>query len=210
MSSEKWKKLNKKMAGAAAEKKASLRGVKIASVIAEALRQINVDAILVGGSAVAFYTEGKYTTQDIDMIAPSGKDTEHIMKQIGFSRHGKDYIHDDLDIYVEFPSDQLEPTEQINIINVGNIKLKIISIEDMIVDRLCAFKYWKSEIDGVNALIMIELGIGDQRRIEDRAREEDVLDALDYLEHAREITIRKKLTPKKSSELLRKYFRRSV
>lgn len=207
--SEKWKKLQDKIKRASKEKDRALRGVKVAAVISEALKEIGIDPILVGGSAVAFYTEGKYTTHDIDMISPSGKDIEEVMGRLGFSKFGKDYSNKQLKIYVEFPSDALGPTEKVNIIKVGTSRLKIISIEDLIVDRLCAFKYWGSTVDGVNALIMLELGIAKKARVEDRAREEDVLDALDFVENALERIIRTKLTPKQASELLARFHRKS-
>jgi predicted nucleotidyltransferase len=203
-----WKKFKARLQSAAREKDLALRGVKIAAVISRALQEIGIDPILVGGSAVAFYTEGKYTTHDIDMISPSGKETDEIMKQLGFTKYGKDYSNEKLKIYVEFPGDALGPTEKINIIKTGGVKLKIISLEDLIVDRLCAFKYWRSSIDGLNALMMIELGIADRKRVEDRAREEDVLDALDFVEDILEKIIRRKLPPAQASELLASFHRR--
>lgn len=206
--SEKWKRLQDKLGRAAKEKDTALRGVKVAAVVSDALREIGIDPILVGGSAVAFYTEGKYTTHDIDMISPSGKDIEEIMKRLGFSKFGKDYSNKKLKIYIEFPSDALGPTEKVNIIKIGTSRLKIISVEDLIVDRLCAFKYWRSTIDGVNALIMLELGIADRKRVERRAREEDVLDALDYVEDVLKKVIRKRLSPGQASDLLAKFHRR--
>lgn len=207
--SEKWKRLRDKLNRASREKDGAFRGVKIAAVISEAFREIDIEPVLVGGGAVAFYTEGKYTTRDIDMISPSGKDIEEIMERLGFSKFGKDYSNKKLKIYVEFPSDALGPTERANIIRIGTSRLKIISIEDLIVDRLCAFKYWRSTVDGVNALIMLELGIADKARVEDRAREEDVLDALDYIEDSLQIIIRKRLPPAKASDLLAKYHRKA-
>jgi hypothetical protein len=130
------------------------------------------------------------------------------MKRLGFSKFGKDYSNKKLKIYVEFPSDALGPTERTNVLKVGTSRLKIISIEDLIVDRLCAFKYWRSTVDGVNALIMLQLGMAIKARIEDRAREEDVLDALDYIEDALEKIVRKKLKPARASDLLAQFHRK--
>lgn len=81
-------------------------------------------------------------------------------------------------------------------------------IEDLIVDRLCAFKFWGSGVDGLNALIMLELGAADRERVEQRAGDEDVLDALDYLEEVLEDSTRLKMTPSETSMMLMKYFRK--
>jgi len=206
--SGKWKGLADRLARAAKEEDKARRGVRIAAVLSDALADIRVSPILVGGSAVAFYTDGRYATRDIDMICPSGKDVEEIMERLGFSRHGKDYVHERLKIYAEFPGESLGATERIAVIDVDGSHLKIISLEDLIVDRLCAFKFWRSGIDGINVLIMLELGIADRGRIEERAREEDVLDALDYVEDVLEKSTRRKLSPAQASELLQKYHRR--
>jgi len=184
------------------------RGVKIAALISEALKSINIDPILVGGSAVAFYTEGKYTTDDIDMVAPSGPEVQKIMSLLGLKKTGKDFINEDLGIYIEFPSEFLGPTEKTNTISIKNSELTIISIEDLIIDRLASFKFWQSTIDGVNALMMLELGIANKERVEKRAREEDVLDALDYIENTLETIIRKKLSVDEATEKLNRYHKR--
>ena len=208
MPSEKWKKIKKKLRKASREKDESLRGVRIAAVIADALREVNIDPVLVGGAVVSFYTEGKYTTRDIDMISPSGKEVDEVMAQLGFVKQGKDFVNETLSIYVEFPSDSLGPTEKVNVTRVDGTKLKIISLEDIIVDRLCAFKFWRSDVDGVNAMIMLELGEADKIRLEHRASEEDVLDALDYVKYVLETVIRKRLSPTEANQLLKRFAKR--
>lgn len=132
--SEKLKNLLKK---AAAEKNAARRGVRIAAVIAQALRQIGQDPVLVGGAAVEFYSEGEYTTRDIDMVAPGGRELWVAMEQLGFARRGKDFIHEAFEIYVEFPAETLGGERKSDSLDVDGMPLQIISIEDLIVDRLC-------------------------------------------------------------------------
>ncbi|MFH1653861.1 MAG: hypothetical protein ABIE74_07365 [Pseudomonadota bacterium] len=208
MKLKKYQKLKNALKKAIKEADLGIRGVKIASVIAEALHEIDIDPVLVGGAAVAFYSDGRYVTEDIDMLAPSGPDVQEVMEELGFSRFGKDYINKELNIYVEFPGSSLGPTERAIVIKVGDVDLKIVSIEDLIIDRLNAFKYWKSAVDGVNALNMLELGIGDEGRIINRAREDDVLDALDYIRGVLRKVIRQKINPQLASELLMAYFKK--
>ncbi len=202
MQSKKWDKIVKDLEKASKEKDDALRGVKIASVISDALKEIDEKPILVGGAAVAFYTDGRYTTKDIDLIAVGGKELEKIMNQLGFVKYGKDFINNKLKIYIEFSSEILGATEKFAEISVDGRNLNIISIDDLIVDRLCAFKFWKSEIDGLNAMILIELGCNNIERTERRAREDDVLDVLDHVNRVKEKVVREQIDSKRATQLL--------
>jgi len=174
--------LRKNLQRAAAEKDPALRGVRIAAVVARALGEAGLEPTLVGGAAVAFYTEGNYTTQDVDLVAPSGPRADGAMQRLGLLKRGKDYVSEDGAIHVGLPS--------------------------AVVDRLCAFKFWKSGIDGLNALIMLELGRADRSRVESRAGEENVLDALDHVEDVLETALRTDLSPGQASDLLNRFLER--
>lgn len=203
------KNLKNRLARASKEKNEALKQIKIAAVITEALSEIDIEPIMVGGAAVTFYTNGEYTTQDIDFVSPSGEDVEEMMKELGFSKLGKDFINKELNIYVEFPGNSLGPTEEYSTIDISGTSVKIISIEDLIIDRLCAYKFWKSGIDGVNALRLIELGKIDKERVRERAYQEDVLDALEYVENVFEKSIRQRLSPTEASDLLENFITKS-
>lgn len=180
------------------------RAVTIAAIIAEALRTIGQEPILVGGAAVEFYTQGGYTTADIDMVAEGGPGLIQIMEELGFKKLGKDFENRALRIYVEFPGRSLKPSERSDRIKVASRELKIISIEDLIVDRLASFKYWQSAIDGLNAMKLIETGKAVPERVRQRSKEEKVNDALEVVEEVREEVIRKKLSPQAANRLLEK------
>ena len=85
-------KLKKDLTSAAKEKNLAKRGVRVASVIAEALRVVNQDPVLVGEAAVEFYTEGGYATRDIGMLAPGGPPLWEIMGEPDFQRPWKDFF----------------------------------------------------------------------------------------------------------------------
>jgi len=182
--------------------------VRIAAAIARALRAIDQEPVLVGGAAVEFYTHGAYTTRDIDMVAPGGPALKECMAGLGFEQSGKDFIHRALNIYIEFPSVALGPGEHADIITIDDTTLEIISIEDLIVDRLCAYKFWRSGIDGVNAMILIELGKDDRATTERKAHTADVVDAMDHIRIVRERVIRERLSPQQASALVEKFIRR--
>ncbi len=202
------KNLKNELANTAKISNAALRSVTVAAILSEALQEIQQDPILVGGSAVEYYTQGGYSTEDIDMIAEGGPELVQVMMELGFEKKGKDFHHPQLKIYVEFPGRNLQPTEKVDILQIGKRTLKIISREDLIVDRLCAFKYWQSAIDGTNALLLLEESGLRQNHLENRAKEEQVKDALELVEALREEIIRKKLTPQEANRLLQSGMRK--
>jgi hypothetical protein len=92
---------------------------------------------------------------------------------------------------------------------VGQRNLRIISIEDLIVDRLNAYKFWRSGIDGLNALLLLEMGNPNGPRLLQRARQEDVEDALEAVQRINNEAIRKKLSRKAATFLLEEWMRAS-
>lgn len=208
MPSKNFQKLKNDLAKAAAQKNIAKRGVCVAAVIAQALREVGQDPVLVGGAAVEFYSEGGYTTRDIDLVAPGGIELQKIMKELGFSRKGKDYIQEELKLYIEFPSEALGLNERSDLLDVDGISLQIISIEDLIVDRLCAYKFWKSEIDGLAALTLLELGSAEPLRLEERARQEDVDNALKTVQNIFQEVFRKKMSPAVAAQKIKDWLHR--
>ncbi|MCE9626247.1 MAG: hypothetical protein K8R69_12490, partial [Deltaproteobacteria bacterium] len=71
-----------------------------------------------------------------------------------------------------------------------------------------SFKYWKSAIDGLNGMKLLEAGPEDEGLLRSRAKEEDVLDALDLVKKIREEVIRKKMPPAEANRLLETGMRR--
>lgn len=199
--------LKKELAQASQIKEPALRGVSIAAVLADALLGIQQNPILVGGAAVEFYTQGGYSTEDIDMITPGGPELAKVMKDLGFKKIGKDFFRDDLKIYVEFPGSALGTHERFILLRIGHRELRIISQEDLIVDRLCSFKFWESAMDGKNALMLLETSELDRPHLLQRAQEEQVLDALDAIENLREELIRKKISGAQAKRTLEKQMR---
>ncbi|OGQ05244.1 MAG: hypothetical protein A2W61_04290 [Deltaproteobacteria bacterium RIFCSPLOWO2_01_44_7] len=203
------KKFQDRLEKAAKEKSLAKRGVKIAAVIADALRTVGEDPILVGGTAVEFYTEGGYATQDIDMVTPGGPSLFEVMMNLGFERRGKDFIHEELEIYIEFPGVSLGGERQSDLLDVDGTPLLIISIEDLIVDRLCAYKFWKSGIDGLAALLLLESRKVDEKRLKTQAKREEVEDALDWVEAVYEKVVREKMKKEEASRKLEKWLRKN-
>lgn len=155
------------------------RHIRIVLVITKALDDLSIYPVLVGGGAVEFYTMGAYTTGDIDLVAPSGKDISSRLELLGFQKMGKNWVNEESGVFLEFPSSSLGADEDYNEIDIGGGRIRIVSIEDLIVDRLNAFKWWGSTVDGVNALLLLNSRIldVDMALLEGKVKTHDLTDA---------------------------------
>jgi hypothetical protein len=110
--------------------------------------------ILVGGAAVELYTLGAYVTGGLDFVGSVTPDVARALERAGFERRGRHWIHEDAQVFIEFPGDALGMKEEARWLDVLGQTIRIISAEDLLVERLGSWEYWRSAVDGVNALIL--------------------------------------------------------
>ncbi len=110
----------------------------------------NKKPILVGGSAVELYTRGMAKSIDLDIIADRMVIAPLLLKQ-GFKQEGRHFYKGRIDI--EIPSDIFK--ERSIIVKYRGKKIRIVSVEDLIIDRLCACKFWESVYDCEQAQMLI-------------------------------------------------------
>jgi hypothetical protein len=120
------------------------------ALITNLLEQKGKDApIVIGGCALSYYSREVYFTADIDLAYADREALDNVLKNIGFVKQGRYWINEDLKIAIETPASILIGEDSpLEIVEFGNgLQCRIIGIEDLIIDRLNACKYWKSEID---------------------------------------------------------------
>lgn len=131
------------------------RRLWVLAVITEALAPTGLKPVLVGGAAVEFYTSGGYATFDMDLVA----DTDSLdlaLTELGFTKHARHWVHDDLSLAIEAPSSELgAEAEHVLELQVGDMKAFLIGVEDIIIDRLNACVHWRSAEDCRWALHLI-------------------------------------------------------
>jgi hypothetical protein len=139
--------------------------------------------VLVGGSAVELYTGGAYTTGDLDFVGTVTSAVARKLLGAGFTRSGRHFIHEDGRIFLDFPGSQLDPGVQAVRVTMAGREVLLISLEDIIIDRLAAWTYWNSPVDGANAYLLYSSNRGktDIGRLWARARAEEVDDSLESL-----------------------------
>jgi hypothetical protein len=110
--------------------------------------------VLVGGAAVELYTRGAYTTGDVDLVGSVTPSVARALEEAGFKRRGRHWIHEPAQAFIEFPGSTLGADEEPSWLEIGGRRVRIISAEDLLIDRLGAWEYWQSSVDGVNALLL--------------------------------------------------------
>ena len=122
------------------------RHLRAAAAITRALAPTQLRPVVVGGSAVEFYTRGAYTTADLDLILPGLQEAAEALERLGFTRHGASFVHPDVPIVVDLPPAPLagDPA-RLSVVEVEGLPVYVIGIEDLVADRLRAAAYWNDE-----------------------------------------------------------------
>lgn len=154
------------------------------ALLTREVQPLNLVPVVVGGHAVEFYTLGGYTTRDVDVVISDSEKVGDILKSLGFSRAGRHWYSDELDLALEFPSGPLAgDMSRICEVVMEGLPVYVIGIEDLIIDRLNAFVHWKSARDGDWAMEMLALNISviDREYLAERAATEGVGEALEAM-----------------------------
>ncbi len=154
-------------------------------LLTKALEKEKGKPVLVGGCALEFYSTGGYATGDIDIIYHDRKILGEKLEEWKFRKQGRHWINDELDIFIEVPGDALSEDEEkrITLVEIDKLKVYLLGVEDLIIDRLNAFVHWKSTDDGYWAkeLLFIYGEELDIKYLTKRCKEEETFKALKNL-----------------------------
>jgi predicted nucleotidyltransferase len=128
-----------------------------ASIITQLLDEHNIKPVIVGGLSVEIYTQQEYATRDIDFVSDGYHIIQDILFSLGFQKEGKNFYHSDIEIAVEVPDNYLAGSyEKVVRVEINDEHyVYLISIEDIILDRLRAGVHWKSEEDQIWAFRLL-------------------------------------------------------
>jgi hypothetical protein len=152
-----------------------------AAVVSEILRLRGMESTLVGGGAIEFHAPELYATSDIDLVV-EGRPRDEIdsaLVEFGFARRGRHWVRGDL--FVEVPGNWM--SDPVDVVQVGELTLRIVRREIVLADRIIGFKYWNSTAYGAQAVALLSL-FGDsldEQLLRGRLRDESAEDALDGL-----------------------------
>jgi hypothetical protein len=127
------------------------RQLLTAALITRELEQRGKSApVVIGGCALSYYAREVYFTADIDLAYADREALGAVLADLGFEREGRYWVQSGLNLAVEAPASNLAgedaPRE---IVEMGlGLQCTILGIEDLLIDRLNAWKHWRSETDG--------------------------------------------------------------
>lgn len=128
----------------------------VMSVITGELEQYGVRPVIIGGSAVEFYTKDWYATGDVDLAVGPGKreEIDKVLSKFGFVKETvRMWRNKELDIYLEFPGSigTLDKSKILKVLTDADTAY-VIGIEDLVFDRIEAAKHWDSTGDEEQAI----------------------------------------------------------
>lgn len=135
--------------------------------------------VLVGGAAVELYTAGAYVTGDVDLVGDR-ESVGPLLEAAGFRRVDRLYVREDAELAVDLVGPSQRRGETTTDLTIRGLAVRVVSVEDAIVDRLLAAEYWKSRTDWEQAVLLYGAHAArlDRDALEERARANEVGDAL--------------------------------
>jgi hypothetical protein len=113
------------------------RMLEVAAVVQEALNDLGIHPVVVGGLAVAYWTKGSYLTHDIDVLMPASPRVDERMAALGFEKEGRFWTLPGSDIVFEAPGSALDPGDEQQEVELRSGRhLALVRVEDLLVHRL--------------------------------------------------------------------------
>jgi hypothetical protein len=128
--------LDRRLAAVRAERDPNRRNLRVAEIVSELFREAGADPVIVGGSAVEFYTDGTYVSGDVDVCfhgprLPTPRERESVLAKVGISLGTRTWRVADVlvDLLGSVESAARTPFQKLG-------DLKLIQIEDLIAERI--------------------------------------------------------------------------
>jgi hypothetical protein len=145
--------LDQALARVRAEQDLNVKALLLAGVVSELFRQRGFEPVVVGGSAIEFYTDGAYMSGDTDICwagwpMPTVDERREIMAQIPGveDRGGKSWCYDGIWVDLMGEVDYRAEKELVKFITpLGSILM--IPVEDALVGRVYAARKYVSGFD---------------------------------------------------------------
>ncbi len=160
----------------------SIQPLALAGLLTRYFEKYKVLLTVVGGASVQYYTEGAYETGDLDVILEDDTKeiVESVMSELGFKRttNYRHFEHLLFPFVVEFPPEPIEvggrQINQVNLLTFNDLKVRVIRLEDIIMDRIIAGVEWRDEPSLLQArlLYLKNIKIIDKDYLEQFAKEE--------------------------------------
>lgn len=171
--------LASRLAEAVALEDETERKLAVAAVVNLAVQPLGFRAVVIGGLAVEFWTQGQYTTADIDLYLPWTPEVDAALAAVGFVKQGRHWTLPEHEIFVEAPASVPREREEVDEVTLptGATAL-VLAVEDVIVDRLHQFVAGGHSDALEQAVALLAVEEVDYPRLIERAAEERLKTAL--------------------------------
>ncbi len=159
------------------------RKLAVAALIDRLVQRIEWRAIVIGGLAVEFWTDGAFTTADIDLYLPHGPAVDELLAEAGFAKEGRHWTLREHELFVEAPASFPSEGEEVAEIKLASgDHVLVLSPEDVLIDRLHQFVSGGHRDVAEQAMTLLSSEALDQARLVQRAESEQLSAALVELE----------------------------
>jgi hypothetical protein len=134
----------------------------LAAMVCSALKDNNVEAVLVGGACVSIHSGNKYLSYDLDFVTHATmKEVTKAMEKIGFHKGGaRHFVREDCPFYIEIVAPPValgnEPVIKFEKLKTKSGLLVMLTSTDCVKDRLAAFYHWNDPQALEQALLVAE------------------------------------------------------
>jgi hypothetical protein len=174
--------LRKELLEAAALEEPTERLLEAAAIISEAFTDLSIRPVVVGGLALAYWSDSEFQTGDIDVLMPRTPELNKRLEALGLEKMGRDWILPGGDIAFEAPGEALEPGDEAKAVELSSgRRVLVLSLEDMLLWRLREWVYWHIASGFQQAAHLLIAEPLDAARLDRRAAEEGLTLALGEL-----------------------------
>ncbi|HEX6989727.1 MAG TPA: hypothetical protein VF282_09715, partial [Bacillota bacterium] len=153
------------------------RHLTVAAILTELLQGTGLRPVVVGGSAVEFYTAGLYMTADLDLVVSGLNATAEVLRDLGFVQSGALFRHADVPVVVDLPQEPLagDPGRVVEV-TINGRRAYVIGIDDIILDRLAAYQHGRDEasLEWAVQLMVAQWERVDWSYVEEQARQQRI------------------------------------
>ena len=156
---------------------------ELAAYVCSKLEEQGIETVLSGGSCVQIYSQGKYTSDDIDLIDRFNGGhalIKKVMLDMGFKEHNRYFVHEGTELFIEFPRGPLgvgdAPVNDIATLEESTGILKLLTPTDCIKDRLAAYYHWNDPQSLEQAVWVAEQNTFDMASIQEWSQKEQSMD----------------------------------
>lgn len=159
------------------------RMLGVVGVITEAVRELGLRPVVVGGLAVQYWTHARYTTSDIDLLLPSLPEVAERFRALGLERQGRHWALPGSELFIEAPGSVLGPDERADEVELpdGTV-VALLSLEDVLIYRIHEFVGTGHADVAEQAAALLFLPNVDRERLRLRASQEHLTEAVDAIE----------------------------